>query len=108
MKYPHLQQTFEENGYPPQIVHEVLHKLSQFPVPGMEEKVKTKILTLPYIKGFSEKTERAVRPLSNRAVFKTQITIQQEEIKDVLYEVLCECGAVYIHVGETGAQTCCC
>ena len=39
----HLQQTFEANGYPPQIVHKVLHDLSQFPVPSMDENEKPRL-----------------------------------------------------------------
>ena len=72
----------------------------------MEEKEKPKILTLPHIKGLSEKIEHADRPLNIKAVFKTQITIEvkgrpsKEEIKGVVYEVPRDCGAVYI--GETG------
>ena len=107
----HLQQTFQTNGYPPWIVHKVLHKHRPSLVPEMDEKEKPNILTLHYIKEFSEKIECVVRPLNIRAVFKTQTTIRQkvvrvkgrpskEETKGVIYEVPCECGAVYI--GETG------
>ena len=81
-KISHLQKTFEANGYPPRIVHKVLHKHRQFPVPAnsTEEKEKPKILTLPYmyIKGLSEKIERVIKPLNIRAVFKTQTTIRQK------------------------------
>ena len=44
----------------------------------MEGKEKPELLTLAYIKEFSEEIEQAIRPLNIRAVFKSQITIQQK------------------------------
>ena len=63
----HLQQTSETNKYPPRIVHKALHKHRPSPAPEIEVKEKARILTIPYIKGFNEKIERAVQAIEHQS-----------------------------------------
>ena len=69
-------------------------------------------MCLPYIQGFSESVEKAVRDINIRTVFKTtlsHIEMMPDEgqtptdpinTKGVIYKIPCECTKVY--VGETG------
>ena len=80
--------------------------------PALEED-QPKLLCLPYVKGLSERIERACKSsLTNlKVVFKSQRTLRSmltnvknrppaEKVKGVVYQVKCSCGSAYI--GETG------
>ena len=74
----HLQEVFEANGYPPALVQKTLAKHSRQQVlKDSSEETKQDILCLPYIRGFSEEIEKAIKDLHVRAVFKSQQTLRK-------------------------------
>ena len=105
-----LQTIFEKNDYPPELTNKCLHSKSRQKPTEDEERPPT--LNTPYIKGFSEKLERACRPLKIRTTFSSKRTLRTELVhvkgqimadkqKGVVYRVNCNtCNQTYI--GETG------
>ena len=102
-----LQNVFD---YPPGLTNKCLHSKSRQKPTEDEERPPT--LNTPYIKGFSEKLERACRPLKIRTTFSSKRTLRTELVhvkgqimvdkqKGVVYRVNCNtCNQTYI--GETG------
>ena len=110
-----LQEVFEANHYPPQLVKKTLSKKPRQPPQQEDREEDLDTLCLPYIKGLSEQIEREIRDLHIRAVFKTSLTLRHclmkaktprnpQESKGVICSIPCECGKEYI--GETGRTLC--
>ena len=108
----HLQETFEANGYPVDLVRKTLfkHTTQRRAEEGGEEE-KWDILCLPYIQGLTESIEKRTKDLQVRVVSKTCCTLRKllmkvksprdrNNIKGVIYSIPCKCGKEY--VGETG------
>ena len=100
----------KKNDYPPELTNKCLHSKSRQKPTEDEDRPPT--LNTPYIKGFSEKLERACRPLKIRTTFSSKRTLRTELVhvkgqimadkqKGVVYRVNCNtCNQTYIR--ETG------
>ena len=109
----HLQQAFQINGYPPQIVLKTLTKTRRPPEPTPPPEKMPKKLILSYVQGLSERIERLVRPLNIVTISTTQTIIRKkvmwvkwkpnkQENCGVVYRIPCECGTAYIRkTGQT-------
>ena len=101
----HLDKVFKQNGYPANIVHRALYRppnpSRSEPADNDSEESRTmKMLFLPYVKGVSERIEKACHPLNVMTVFKSRGTLRQTLMKvknrrpvelrrGVAYEVPC-------------------
>ena len=106
----HLEKVFRANGFPEQLLEKTLSRLPRYIEDNQPEERPT-ILYTPYIRGTSEKLDKACAPLGVKTVFKPQRTIRQllvqvkerippENQTEVVYEVSCkDCKLKYI--GET-------
>ena len=107
----HLEEVFTANGFPEQLVKKTLSRLPRHIEEDNQPEERPTILYTPYIRGTSEKLEKACAPLGVKTVFKPQRTMRQllvrvkerippENQREVVYEVPCkDCELKYI--GET-------
>ena len=105
-----LEDVFLTNGFPQKRIQAALHAKPRS-TPREDSNTDTKTLVLPYIEGLSEKITQTCRKLNVRTAFTSRPTLrnilthvkkrkQPEEKLGVIYQIPCECGAVYI--AETG------
>ena len=80
----HLRDTFTRNGCSKEIIEQNLRKTTPTirEVEGVSNTDKARLLYLPYLKGLSEKIQRACRKIGVQAVFKSSGTF-----RDVLTKV---------------------
>ena len=107
----HLPRVFVANGFPEKLVRKTLTKPQRQQTCEPDEEEPPKTLQLPYVRGLSEKIEKACGPLGVKAIFKPQSTLKQQRVrvklkmpeekrKEVVYQVPCkDCPKAYI--GET-------
>ena len=111
----HLNQVFQANGFPENLVKKTLTThpppLPETSEPQQQLDEAPKILCTPYIKGLSEKIAKVCVPLGVKPVFRPKKTLKRElmQVKNrtpeqkqtgVVYEIPCkDCPEVY--VGET-------
>ena len=115
-----LHGVFRANGFPSRRIYYGLNqskpKKSTTVAPTSSEESlttekKKRTLVLPYVKGLSEGISQACRSLNIKTAFTSRNTLRRslshvkiptppEDKVGVIYEIPCECGAVYI--GETG------
>ena len=111
---------FQSNGYPKSTIKKVLHaKPRPRPPPSQTEpeQQEKKVLFTLYIRGISEKIERACHQLGVRVIFISENTLKkslmkvkerrpEETIKGVVYKVPCaKCN--YVYIGEMGRSLSC-
>ena len=108
-----LQDVFQANGFPTYRVTCTIWG-NQYKSEGNNEEneeEKEKTLVLPYVRGLSEAINRTCKTLGVETAFTSKPTLRSlltqvkskipiENKVGVIYEIPCECGAVY--VGETG------
>ena len=108
----HLMKTFIGNGYPRAFIRSAAAQRTPME-PSNEDDDETEkppVAFLPYVAGVSERIRKACRDFGIRAVFRSGPTLRNlltkakdplpaEKQSNVVYEVPCTCGKVYI--GET-------
>ena len=73
----HLEEVFTANGFPEQLVKKTLSRLPRHIEEDNQPEERPTILYTPYIRGTSEKLEKACAPLGVKTVFKPQRTMRQ-------------------------------
>ena len=101
----------QQNGYPTNLITDTI---SRFQLQTAAQKITEgqaqtdTFLTIPYVKGISEKIRRIASSFGIKTAFKSSNTLKsmltktkpkQGDDKECIYQVLCECGESYI--GET-------
>ena len=79
----HLQEVFEANSYPPELVQRYLSKKSKKSTKqdDEEEEKNPDTLFLPYVQGLSEKIEKQIKDINIRAVFIANRTLRSYLMK---------------------------
>ena len=106
----HLMKAFMGNGYPRSFIRSASVPRPPREHDGETEEERPPTVHLPYVAGVSERIRRVCRDFNIRAVFKSGPTLRslltkvkdplpREKQANVVYEVPCTCGKVYI--GET-------
>ncbi len=121
IKENHLQEVFEVNSYPPDLVRCSPSKRSKkskglIQQDSEEEDNNSDMLCLPYVQGLSEKIEKQTKDINVRTVFTAKKMIRNYltkvktprnslDHKGVVYSIPCECGKGYIvDMGRTLTQ----
>ena len=111
----HLENVFEANGFPPNLVKKTLQVPPKSAPPPPTEDPQTeepqKTLRTPYVRGLSEKLERISASLGIRSVFtparvlnrtlmKVKSRLPDEKKKGVVYQIPCN-NCDYVYTGES-------
>ena len=111
----HLENVFEANGFPPNLVKKTLQVPPKSAPPPPTEDPQTeepqKTLRTPYVRGLSEKLERICASLGIRSVFtpartlkrtlmKVKSRLPDEKKKGVVYQIPCN-NCDYVYTGES-------
>ena len=119
----YLEQVFKDNGYPRGYVRRALESKDQDapeearpsdptnPSRLPTEQARPTYISIPYVKGTSERIGRILAPHQIRLGYSSKPTLRDKLVKakdvipktlqkGVVYKTSCECGATY--VGETG------
>ena len=105
----HIKQVFKKNGYPASTIQKAMKMTGR----DRDEKPQMTYLSLPYVRGVSEKIGRVLAPHNIRLAHKSRPTLKNlltklkdrtpsEERKGAVYKITCECGESYI--GESGRK----
>ena len=106
----HLKQVFRENGYPTHMVQKAMKGSKQANEAGKDH---VTYMSLPYVRGVSEKIGRTLAPHKIKVAHKSRPTLKNlltkvkdrtssEDRKGTVYKITCECGESYI--GESGRK----
>ena len=106
----HLKQVFRENGYLAYAIQKAMKMTRQMERVGQSQ---VTYMSLPYVRGVSEKIGRALAPHNIRLAHKSRPTLKNllaklkdrtpsEDRKGAVYKITCECGESYI--GESGRK----
>lgn len=111
----HIENTFVSNGYPEEVVTRTIQRFRPNQPPVNDAGERKKYLSIPYIKGLSERISKVLAPHDIIVAHKSQPTLKQLlcHLKDKLppgsrkgaiYKITCNCGKSYI--GETKRPLC--
>ena len=111
-----LMKTFIGNGYPRAFVRSALKQRTPRE-PDDNETERPPMAYLPYVAGISERIRKVCRDFNIRTVFKSRPTLRSllTKVKDplpttkqsnVVYDVPCTCGKVYIGETKCRLETC--
>jgi predicted GIY-YIG superfamily endonuclease/uncharacterized protein (UPF0335 family) len=106
----HMKQDLQRNGYPEKLIDKTIaRKKNQQRQTHSQTDESSGYLTIPYVKGVSEKIRRIAKRYSVKTAFKSTKTLRSlltktkpenaDPKKECVYQVQCECGSSYI--GET-------
>lgn len=106
----HIKNTLIKNDYPPYFIDKTLNEIQNPNHRHKDNNTQYIQLTIPYIRGVSEKIRRIGKQYNIRTSFKTQNTLRsilshtkpmntEQQTKNVIYQIPCECDKFYI--GET-------
>ena len=98
----HVDGTLQRNSYPAAFVKAASVEMTPRELNRKAEQGEGKptLMMLPYVAGISERIRKACRSYNVRVVFRSGLTFQSvEKQANVVHEVPCSCGKVYI--GET-------
>ena len=118
----HLTTTFKQKGYPLPFIRAISSSIQKPSTPpeesdeepdderSQEDERKPPLAVIPYVSGVSERIRKACGKFDLWVVFKSGPTLRslltkvkdplpKEKLADVVYQIPCQCGKVY--VGET-------